>query len=228
MAFSRLTAALSSLETSMDQTASRLRDHAASIRSSMTAAENAVRGAETRIAEGLDRARDKARQGSEEISGLVEQLLAKTGSQFDDLRNLLETASGPFAEELRLQLDLVELGGKSVQELITLFGKAEIGGKRVRDLLQGADFGKFRKDMQELLEELEKGALSFAEILKFLNQRGGDFGKTIAGWIESFKKGEISLQRLKELINNAESEFSGTPLADFLDEIEDAIDSGRL
>lgn len=228
MAFARLTSALSGLETSMDKTASRLREHAASIRSSVAEAETAVRGAETRIAEGLDRAREKARQRSEEISSLVDSLLTKTGNQFDDLRNMLENASGPFADELQKQLDLLELAGTSVEEIGRLFGDAVIEGKKLREILQGADFRQFEQDVQKLMQALRRGALEVDELLKFLNQRGGDFGKTVAQWIEALKKGEISLERFQGLIAGLQEQFEGTDFESFLGEIEDAIEGGRI
>ena len=228
MAFSRLTAALSGLETAMDQTATRLREQAASIRASVSEIESTVRAAETRVAEGFDRIRDKARERSEQITSLVDTLLTKTGNQFDDLRNALENDSGQAADLIKKLLDQIELGAKSVDELKRLFGDAMVGGQRLRDLLNGADFGKFKRDIQQLIRSLKEGALSIDELLRFLNERGGDFGKTVASWIEAFEKGEISLKRLKDLINGAEEEFAGTDFAEFLDEIEDAIDTGRL
>ena len=228
MAFGKLTAALSGLETSMDQTATRLQEQAASIRASVSEIETSVRTAETRIAEDFDRIRDKARERSEEVTSLVDSLLKKTGDQFDDLRNALEADTGQAADLIRKLLDQIELGATSAEELRQKFGDAMVGGQRLEEFLNGADFGKFERDIQQLIRSLKEGALSIDELLKFLNERGGDFGKTVASWIEAFEKGEISLKRLKDLINGAEEEFAGTDFADFLDEIEDAIDTGRL
>lgn len=78
------------------------------------------------------------------------------------------------------------------------------------------------------MQALRKGALEVEDLLKFLNERGGDFGKTVAQWIDALKKGEISLDRFQALIAGLQKQFQGTDFESFLEEIENAIDSGRL
>lgn len=228
MAFPKLTGALSELEQTLERSATKIGEQAASVRKSLDEVQTYARQAETTLAETLDRARDRTRQQSEEIGSLVDQLLRRTGDQFDDLRDMLDGVAGPFADELQKQLDLLELGGTTVENIIRLFGDAQIEGKRLREILQGADFNKFQRDIQSLMKALRSGATEIDDILKFLNERGGDFGKTVAGWIQAFEKGEISLERFKKLVEGLQKEFHGTDLESFLDEIENAIEQGRI
>ena len=228
MSFPGITARLSALVSDIESATAKVETQAERVRSAVADIEASTKRAETAVSERMDRAAKRARRGQREVENIVDQMLEKTGSAFDDLRHALESSSNVFQEELNEQLDLLELAGTTVDDIIKKFGDAEIEGKSLREFLQGADFGQFQRQIQELMQGLRKGTVEVGQLLEFLNERGGRFGKTVAGWIRALQEGSISLERFKKLIEGLQEQFDGTDFDELLEEIEDAVDSGRI
>ena len=85
---------------------------------------------------------------------------------------------GPFADELRRQLDLLRAGGSSVQQLLADFGDAvvRVNGevKTLREVLQGLDLGSLRRQMQSLITDLKCGQADVGDVLAALRRTGSE------------------------------------------------------
>ena len=174
----------------------------------------------------MDKIKSVVDTAGDDVSKVLDSILKTAADAFNDLRDAVKESKNQFELELNLQLDLIELGVKRIDELNSSFKNAVINGKTLRELLQGLDMKKFQDAIQELIIAMTKGKATIGDVLEFLNSRGGDFGKTVAGWVDQFQRSEITLGRLRDLIDNLVQQIGaeGSDFDDLLESLEELLE----
>jgi len=99
-----------------------------------TLADIEARSTETTKAvnENLDELLDKSKTAESEVSELMSSILNSTATALDDLKFLIKDFTDPITEELKLQIQLIELGIKKIEDLDNKFLQAKINGETVQ------------------------------------------------------------------------------------------------
>jgi hypothetical protein len=187
----------------------RLRVALKTVASEATAAADEVEAATVRIGSALDANRDRANRA------------------LGDLRSYLDQLQGPWAQELKLQLALLESGGQTLDDFISKFGNAmvttETGTMRIRELLQGLDPKAFEAQVQDLARAAREGGEALAAGIELLRNKGGELTAQLVKAIEAYQRGSGSLDRILRLVEQLRTATGG---ASALDELTEAIVEG--
>jgi ABC-type transporter Mla subunit MlaD len=151
---------------------------------------------------------------------------------FDQIQAAVADRGNVWGEELQLQMELVRLGGQSLQEFLTKFGDAQIaledGMHTIRDLFSGTDFNAYSQQIQSLIDGVRDGGTALGDVFAFLQKNAATLGKGLSEAIAAFQRGEISLQRLADLLQKYKQDFQGTELADLADALLQGVLGGDL
>ena len=173
-----------------------------------------------KFAEQNDRVRRQVVETRREVSAL------------DDLYNRVTEAGNVWDEELKLQLELVRIGGQSLQDLMRLWGDAvvatEDGNKKLRELFAGADLRQYTQQIQDLIKGLKDGGTTIAQVLEYLKTNAAQLSKTLVETVEAFRRGETSLERVLQVVEKIKRDYANTDLGDLAKALEEAIRKGNL
>lgn len=151
----------------------------------------------------------------------------KTRRAVGDISLLIDKMNGPWAEEIKLNLDLIRTGGEGIDDFLTKFGQAVIqtqdGTKTIRQLLEGVDLKGFATQVNQLVLDIKTGGKSIADGLEYLKLQGGKLTETFVKMVEAFKAGNISLSQVEAALA-ALKKLAGPDSA--LGDLGDAILSG--
>lgn len=161
----------------------------------------------------------------------IEQSRA-TVDAFDQIQAAVQERGNVWGQELQLQMELVRLGGQSLEEFLTEFGDAQIlledGMHTIRELFSGTDFNAYTRQIQDLIDGVREGGTDLAEVFEFLNKNAQVLGKGLAEAVSKFKQGQITLEQLARLLEQYKQDFQGDPLADLADGLLQGLLSGDL
>lgn len=166
------------------------------------------------------------------INAALQQTQDRTNRAIGDLRAYVDQHSGMFAEELRAQLDLLEVGGQRLDEFVAKVGdwviQTEDGTQRVRELVEGLDARGFEQDIQALIAAARNGGDALADAIDLLRQRGGALTAQLVQAIEAFQRGSGTLDRILRLVEQLKTVTGGdTALDDLLEAIAAGLDEGQ-
>ena len=170
---------------------------------------------------------DDVEQSAQRVNRVMDDTRERTKRGLGDLEAYIEQHSGPFAEELRLQLDLLEIGGQRLDAFIGKLGNAVIttedGVKKVRDIVQGLDARGFEEEILAMARAAQQGGEALAAAIDLLREKGGKLTEQLVKAIEAFQRGEGSLDRVRRLVEQI-GELTGGGTA--LDELGEGILEG--
>jgi uncharacterized phage infection (PIP) family protein YhgE len=158
---------------------------------------------------------EEARRATERMRELreVTREYENGANQLDDLLQRLGNGANVWAQEMKMQLELVQLGMMTLEDFMSMWGDAvfqtEQGSRTIRELLEGMDMREYLKRVQELAEGLQDGAKSMADVLDYLRTVGGTFSQEMIKAIEAFQQGKITLQRLREIMQSISDNYTG-------------------
>lgn len=168
----------------------------------------------------VDQVRQKAEETTREIGAL------------EDLYSRVTESSNAWGEELALQIELVRIGGKSLQELITLWGDSlvatEDGNRRLREMFDGANLRQYTDQIQDLIAGLREGGTTVAQVLEYLKTNATQLSKALVDSVEAFRRGEVSLERVQSIIAAIRRDYAGTDLETLAKALEEALRRGAL
>lgn len=195
---------------------------------------------------------EQAKGAVDEMRSSLEQLDAKTEdtvSKQERLRDEIEQSRGVvevfgeiqsavaergnvWSQELQLQMELVALGGQSLEDFLTKFGDAQIlledGMHTIRELFSGTDFDGWEDQIRKLIDGVQEGGTKLADVLAYLQKNAQTLAKGLIEAISAFQRGELSLERLAQLLAKYKQDFQGKPLADLSDALLQGLLGGEL
>lgn len=137
-----------------------------------------------------------------------------------------------FSQDIQLQIELVRVGGESLEDFLTLYGDSlillEDGMHKIRDLFSGADFDVYKDQIQALIQAVNDGSATLGDALDLLKKNASTLAKGLIEAIEAFKRGELSLERLQALLEKTKQDFQGNALGDLADALLDGLLTGDL
>lgn len=203
----------------------KLRSHVQETEDHVRASVERTRSLTTELQTQLEEHRDVVQQ-------IFDQTAERTDRALGDLKFYIDQVKGPFADELQLQLDLLETGGQRLDQFLAKVGDWKVntaeGVKSIRDLLEGLDTRGYEAKIQDLIVGLKTGARTLDEALATLQERGGKITAAILQAIEAYRKGELSIKNLLALLKQAETANAGTALGDLYGQIGHIFDGGGL
>lgn len=179
----------------------------------------------------LDQKTDASVERQERARKVLEEN-TKAVTALDDIYAAVTERGNNFSQDVQLQLELVRLGGQSLQDFLSLYGDAliqlEDGSHRIRDLFSGADYDVYRKRIQELIDQVEQGGDRLGVVLAFLRENASTLTKGLQEMIEGFQKGEVSLQRLLDFLQRTRQDFAGTDFEALAQALLQGLAQGEL
>ena len=153
------------------------------------------------MAEAVNRARDNAREAQKD---------------FDRLDQIIDNTAGAalgFSQELALQMQAVKIGALDLDKFINMWGDAKVatadGVKTIRELFYGADLGKYRQQIQDLITDVRKGAADLDTVITFLKDNAGDVAVGLIDILELFRQGKASLEDVQAVLDRSKAAFDG-------------------
>lgn len=126
--------------------------------------------------------------------------------KLDVLGGYLDKMSGPWADELKLQINLLQTGGERIDDFLNKWGQAvvqtEQGGQTIRQILQGIDFNGAVQQVRQLALEIHNGTKTVADGLALLKDKGGVLTDEFVKMVEAFKAGKATIQQLEAALAN--------------------------
>ena len=168
------------------------------------------------------------------VSRLTADMSSAARRAIGDLDSYIGKLKGPWAQELKLQLDALQVGGKQVDDFIAKWGDAvvttEDGAKTIRSIFDKVDLRGLANQVDDLANRIRNGSATVAEGLTLLKDKGGDLTKQFVDLAAAFEKGDISIDRLLSALKALQSalgkDSAGAQLAQ---QITDALrNSTRL
>lgn len=162
-----------------------------------------------------------------EIATAVEQLRDQAERSFAGLADIAARTTGPWGDEIKLQLDLLDIGGQRLDQFLRKWGDAKVvteeGVKSIREMVDKLDVRGVEQKVQELTLALRRGSADLGEAVDFLREKGGRLTDQLVAAIEAFRKGTGSLDRILALASQLKTVTGGDSA---LDELVDAIGDG--
>lgn len=174
---------------------------------------------------------DQVETNAARIKAATEELATMTDRAVGDLRSYLSQLDSQWAIEMEHQLDLVELGGRRLDEFIAKFGnwvlQTETGTVRIRELLADVDPRQFENELQGLTKQVRDSGDALADAIELLRQKGGQLTAALVAAIDAFQRGEGSLERIQRIIAQIQTVTGGaTTLDDLMEAIARELDEG--
>jgi methyl-accepting chemotaxis protein len=167
------------------------------------------------------RTRDQAAQAKGDIDLL------------DKLYDASKETQNDFSEKFELFIEAVRLGAVDVNKFKQEMGDASIviDGEfhRIRDLFSGADLGKYREQIQELIEGIQQNGVDLGEVIEFIDSRAGKLAKGLVNALRLFQQGKATLEDVQRALEAARDTFPpGTDLQGLINQLEQGLLSGDL
>lgn len=167
---------------------------------------------------------ERLRDEIEQSRGVVEV--------FGEIQSAVAERGNVWSQELQLQMELVALGGQSLEDFLTKFGDAQIlledGMHTIRELFSGTDFDGWGDQIRKLIDGVQEGGTKLADVLAYLQKNAQTLAKGLIEAISAFQRGELSLERLAQLLAKYKQDFQGKPLADLSDALLQGLLGGEL
>lgn len=167
---------------------------------------------------------ERLRDEIEQSRGVVEV--------FGEIQSAVAERGNVWSQELQLQMELVALGGQSLEDFLTKFGDAQIlledGMHTIRELFSGTDFDGWEDQIRKLIDGVQEGGTKLADVLAYLQKNAQTLAKGLIEAISAFQRGELSLERLAQLLAKYKQDFQGKPLADLSDALLQGLLGGEL
>lgn len=167
---------------------------------------------------------ERLRDEIEQSRGVVEV--------FGEIQSAVAERGNVWSQELQLQMELVALGGQSLEDFLTKFGDAQIlledGMHTIRELFSGTDFDGWEDQIRKLIDGVQEGGTKLADVLTYLQKNAQTLAKGLIEAISAFQRGELSLERLAQLLAKYKQDFQGKPLADLSDALLQGLLGGEL
>lgn len=188
--------------------------------------EASVRRIESSSSAGRKAAADLARDLTELDSNantVLDQLMARFKEE--------GVAVGEFGKEIQLQLDLLAVGGTTVEAFMALFGQTVVvtrdGMQTIQQLLAGVDFRQYSNEIQGLINALLRAKISVGEALDFLAEKGGVYAEALRKIVQQVIAGEAKLSELQAFIQRLKEVFGESDLTALADAFFQQLAQGK-
>lgn len=224
--FGNVTSGLETLSTQLERVISKAGETRGAIGETRRAAQD-MSSDLAALEEQTDRAREQQEQVAEVVYRNTQAL-----SALDGIYAAVMERGNNFSKDVQLQIELVRVGGQSLEQFLSIYGDAiiqlEDGMHRVRDLFSGADFDVYRDQLRQLIESVDEGGSKLGDVLAFLKQNASELTKGLQAMIEGFRRGEVSLERLLTLLRQIQQDFAGTDFGALAQALEQGLLAGDL
>lgn len=186
------------------------------------------------VSASLDKVTSKATAAAPVIAQ-TQKVVAEARVEFDLLDSLMaqsQATQNDFSAQFELDIQQVRLGSIDLRDFIQQWGDATIattdGFRTIRELFSGADFGKYRQEIQELISAISDGGAKLADVLGFLKENVPDLANGLINVIELFQQGKATLEDVQRVIAATQAAFPGLEGDALLDAINNALAGGTL
>ncbi len=186
------------------------------------------------ISGGLDSVKSKA-EATAPVVARTRQVVTEAKENLDELSRMFELSQATqndFSKDFELDMQRVRLGVISLDEYIAKWGDASIatedGFRTIRESFSGADFGQYRQQIQELINDITTGAAEVGDIVKFLKENAGDLAKGLINVLELFQAGKASLEDVQRALDATKAAFPGADSDALTEAIRNALLGGDL
>lgn len=176
-----------------------------------------------------DRVRKAASDMRRDIEDSHDALRRALGS----LEEYIQRGTGPFKEEIELQIRLLRTGGERLDEFLAKVGDwkvvTENGVQSIRQLLDraGGDVRGFTDDIQKLADQIRDGSKSVADGLDYLREAGGALTAQFVEMVQAFQNGKVNLDAVRRALEQlALVAGPNSPLSDAARTITNALGNG--
>lgn len=150
----------------------------------------------------------------------------------DDIQRRSNETTNVFSEKFNLSIEAVKIGATTLDQFIATWGDAilqtEDGGKRIRDLFSDVDFGKYQREIQDLIKSIDQGGTDLGEVIAFVEERAGNLAKGLINVLKLFQQGKATLDDVARALDAAKEAFPGVEGDALADAIRDGLLAGVL
>lgn len=211
------------------------RAEADSITASVSVVEAFVATAKA-AADGMTKTRERIEQDAQSVEATAttafERIRQRMGqfeeqaTRLDDLKFRLQGSSNEWDAELKQMIAAVEVGAKSMSDLMGLWGDAMIDGKRLREFLGDMPLDFYQRRMTDLIHGIKEGSKGVTEAITLLKGSQIEFAQSFANLLELFRKGEVTIQAVLEAAQGAAKMFPGSQFAELAEVIAQVSQPG--
>lgn len=182
----------------------------------------------------LDELTNKADQFHHRAEGLKEDR-ANAKRELDELDRLLAQSTktqNDFSSQLEIDMEQVRLGSLDIRDFIQQWGDAVIattdGFRTIREQFSGADLGKYRQEIQDLIAAINSGGAELGDVINYLKENVPTLAKGLIDVLDLFKQGKATLEEVQEVIAATKQAFPGLEGDALADAINQALLGGTL